>query len=671
MAQSLTASGQIEATLKSHQVSGLSQADKEALNALISRNRSSTERPESCPLNSDGHKDILAKVESIRSLFKNTDCLEDPTQLDAILSGAQAIGQGIDNVQTSAGGTGSIIDGVQGTVPSTVNGQDLTKVVDGINTLFFRNKCALKEGTALERSADVVQNFSQLGLLVPSSNGLLVAGGGFALSSLLRLVSALFKKDFNFDVNSDRQNFIKLNCAFYDIRRQIELSGMVDVALPSHHRDLKESTDLTKSFEGKRKSNGEALNKIREGLQKARDLFLLERQGALVALEKVSKEAQGIVDARPSSDSVFLQETSKRETLAKLALLRESLIPGLVAYTEQGLSRIPLLDRELMKELSRIDPIANADEFMGLYKMEPAEFDASIRASLSFHFKRILADIAVAKANVVKEWEEGTLIEGIPAGKYIAELEKRTAVADQELLKAGQVLAPIAARLTRITGAHGPYGRSDDGTENKTAILANFDSIAEQVYGKWGHEFLSYTTTRSYEQRKEFERKFELFAKRHLNEVGDDFEVPSVDQRSELEVLFACQDAKPYRRTWAHADGLAQQGYDFVATNKELFHADIPRVFLGSTGGRAGIHSLRSKLEMIQEHHKSSLFARKFLTGQAIPAEAKERYLDSNWARRKKLLGTVMVGVEASRPHVQTLQRLIEQFDCNRLAVED
>ena len=58
---------------------------------------------------------------------------------------------------------------------------------------------------------------------------IIIAGGGFIISSALRLIDLIFKQRFDFEKPIDTQTFIKLNCSFYEICRELELRGALDV----------------------------------------------------------------------------------------------------------------------------------------------------------------------------------------------------------------------------------------------------------------------------------------------------------------------------------------------------------------------------------------------------------------------------------------------------------
>ncbi|MCP4912951.1 MAG: hypothetical protein GY909_07520 [Oligoflexia bacterium] len=648
---------------KANPISDLSAQQKEELKSLFADHGGQFKRPDACPMASKNYKDILGKVESIKSLFRDTDCLNDSTILDEISTSAQTIQTELNNAGVDTTDVSNPI------ANANVNGQNITSVFNNVNNLFFKSKCDLTDRSMLEKGADLVQNFSQMGMLVPNANGLVISGGGLALASILRMIHNLFDKKFDFENNQDRQNFIKLNCAFYDIRKDIESSGLVDISTEKHQDDFADLKGLIKVIEDKIKANKKSQENILKEIDKAQAEYVKAEQGALASLEKNVLKGLEIVKIPVKDTGDIPAETIKRDTLSELMIIKGQILTDLSDYIERGLSKLPIVDKDLMNELSKLD---GGTEFLKLYKMDAKEFNNTFRASLLFHFDRIKDDIATLKTAAEKKFLKEVIIDGVNVETYKKNLAKKQADVEKALkesLKRGDL---IKLRLSRIVGNSEAYTRSDDGTENKTAILSNFDEISNQVYGKWGYEFLKYTTKTAKKENSKFKDNFNTFAKDHLNiDSEKKATIPNPGDLSELRVLYACQDAMPHIRKWVQADSLSQQGYDFVATNKELFHSDIPRVFLGKTGGRnAGIHSIRSKFERIQEHHKSSIFARKILKKQDVSTENKEKYLGSR-AKSKKLLGTVMLDVESTRSRAAMLQKLTEKYNCGKLTILD
>lgn len=644
-------------------LSGLSQETQGQITRIRERHGGSFVRPESCPLASKNYADIVAKIESIRGLFKDPSCLSDQTELAQTFDDLVVTGQGI---QEELGNAGVDTSGVGEATATQVNGMAINTVFNNLNTLFFQNSCELSDRNILEKGADFAQSFSQIGLLIPNGNGLVVAGGGLALSGILRLINNLFTKKFDFENNTERQAFIKLNCAFYDIRRDIEKSGLVEVTLPEHHEDLQQLKELLKTIEAKRKQNIENNTKVLEVLEKDKQAFIKKTGGPLESLEKSAATGLSIVKQKvaDSKDGQVPAETLKRQVLMELIKIKDDLLADLSAYFEMGLSPAAILDLDLKSELEKLDMNRAQQDFLGLYQMAPEEFNNTYRAALLFHFERILTDIKTLKSSLAKKWEKDTLVGDVGVLDFKKNLKKKLEETQEGLAKVRKSLGPIETRLNRIVGADTGFTRSDDGTENKTAILSSYDEIANQVYGKWGHEFLKYTTKTADKETENFEKKFNDFAANHLKVEERRYVIPSVEDKGELGVLFACQDAKPYLRRYQSADSLVQQAYDFVVTNKELFHSDTKDPFLSE------VTRIRSVFEKIQDHHKSSLYALKSMRGESIPASKKEEYLGAK-AKRKEFLGTVMLEVNRTKPKAQLLQSLMDSYDCNRLTSLD
>ena len=266
-----------------------------------------------------------------------------------------------------------------------------------------------------------------------------------------------------------------------------------------------------------------------------------------------------------------------------------------------------------------------------------------------------------ASRRIVK-WEKVAQVNGKPFKEYYKALNTEFKKKSKQLENYHSRMNNIKKRIDKVLGEKG-FTSHDDGSENVVTILSDFDAIVDKIYGKYGYKFLKYTTNKSIKENKSFVKKFKKFSRLHLvsrNENGQRaLGLRELSDVTELNKLYACQDAKPFRRQWRFAESLAQQGYDFVATNADLFHADIKRVFLGRSGDRKwGIHRFLSKYEKIQMHHKSSIFARKLINKEAVSPKNRSKYL------KKKYLGYAMISVNNSKRFAQALQELIERYDC-------
>ncbi|MFT6071420.1 MAG: hypothetical protein ACJAT2_001599 [Bacteriovoracaceae bacterium] len=625
---------------------------------LLNRHKPTSVRPESCPMQSNKHKDILGKIENIKNLFKDNCTNTDPARLEELLSGATSIQSEINAAQAQTGSNQST------SIPTEVNGQDISSVVNNINGILTTGQCKFKDGSFLENTADVITSFSQMGLLVPNSNGLVISAGGLALSSILRIMHSLFTPLFDFTKTSERQTFIKLNCSFYDIRRDIEASGFMDVSSTHHKDDLDEVKSIVKELEEKLENIDKEKASILTKISKDEAAFIKDKLGTLDALSKIIEKANLIINEKVQDNAGVPANTKKLQVIQELTLLKGELSSLLSAYTESGMSKIPPMDMMLNEELKKLDFSGeNLEAYMKLVKEDVNAFNNGFRANLLFHFDRISNDIATSAKDLKKKFNEETLIDGLKVPEYIKALEKETAALTASIGKTHKKLKVIELRLARITKDEA-YSSADDGEDNIVSILSSYNEITEQVYGEWGEKFLRYTTESSYEKNKLFEEKFNIFAKQHLIEKEGTFIVPKASDRSELRTLYACQDAEPFRRAWKLANGLSQNGYDFLATNKDLFHSDTAESLM------SGIHLKRSDFERIQFHYKSAMFAKKLINKEEVSSKNKEKYLKKRGGH-KRYLGMVMLEVNRSKQKAILLQELIERYNCSKVTTEE
>tara|TARA_R110000868_G_scaffold90968_3_gene252122 strand:- start:4217 stop:6208 length:1992 start_codon:yes stop_codon:yes gene_type:complete len=638
---------QLRAARSAVAIPQLPTTDTQTLNDIFARNLRKPARPESCPMISKQYSDIVAKIANLKSLFRDSCGEEDPTRLDELFSGATAIQAELENVGVEA----------PSSVPSTINGQQIGDVVQNINDIFLRGKCNFRDQSFLQNSADVILRFSQLGLLVPNSNGLVLSAGGLAMSSILNLIHSLFEKRFNFEQAADRQSFIKLNCAFYDIRNDIENSGFMDVVTQTHFNDATDLAPLKSQLDAIAKGIEQQQKNFREAVEKARESYLSSSLGNTPELKKSLTQAITVLKADLADEGSTPANTRKLQVMLEMVKLREALAIGLQDFINRGLSDVAFLDNMALAELNKYD--STTPEFAALYAMPVAQYRDGVRSILLFHLERLLAQVEKVRSAKLEAWL-AIEIDGTKVKDYIAAVEKNlntALVGVNENQKKGVI---VADKLKRMTSTRDFTGR-DDGTENIVSILSDYDKIVEQIYGKWGDEFLKFTAGGSIKSLKNFRREFGRFSDDHLVEGT----IEAAENLSELERLQSCQNALPARRDWKLAQSLAQQGHDFVVTNKELFHTSTPRLFLSWTGDRAGVHGFRSRFERIREHFISSLWAQEFLAGRPVDSDAMKLL------ERGDRLGRAMVEVIEDRTKATKIQELLERYKCNDIVVTD
>ena len=629
---------------------------------IISRHGGGTPRPESCPLESGKNIDILTKINNIKTLFKD-NCLDNnQTRMEEILQGAQNIQAELDKIseeskEASEGDIelGTIAPAEVDVAGVTLDGEQVANIFGGISKIYEERTCKglLNNRNFLEKTSDAIVDIAKIGLLVPNTQVLAVAGGGIALSSILNIINNLFNKRFDFERSADRQTFIQLNCAFYDIRKDIQKSGFLDVKTRIHEEDESRVKNLVKDIEKEVKKLNKSLKEIEKILKEDRSKFFLQNIGPIFNLAEELKKGQSIFD------SSIITSADKLAVVRKLALLSPAIIIELEEFVKSGGSKVSILDELFRQDLTLLDYQTNPEGIRRLVKMDVTEFTNEFLENLKFHFQRLIAESEKDADKVEKLWRESTYVSGVKLIDYYKSLEKEFEKKEKQISNFYLKMSNVQERIKRILKEDG-FTSTDDGSENIVTILSDYDEIVEQIYGKFGYKFLQYTSKKSIKVNEDFLDKYEQFKKYHLINENNKQTIPEAEELKPLRRMFACQDAMPYRRRWKFAESLAQQGYDFVATNSDLFHADINRVWLGRSGDRYGIHNFLSKYEKIQQHHKSAIFAHKVMTGKPVKPKYVEKYI------RKKYLGRAMLNVFNSKPKASLIQELIERYDCQK-----
>ncbi len=639
---------------------------------FISRYRESTGRVDSCPLDSNQYRDIFTKIDTIRALFRD-NCLDsDQERLSEILQNARSIqdslntyrdqqspGSGDDNDDSSGLFSSMLTQGDTQVGGVTVNGEQIANVFNNINSIFLNGQCQIDDRTFLAQTADIIQSFAQMGLLVPNQNGLIVSGGGLAIASILRVIDNIFSVRFDFENIQDRQTFVKLNCAFYDLRNDIRETGMLDVPTQTHRRDLEvaiEFMSYLEEIESRLKSHYEDLNTAMIDYREN------QLEGSLTFLkdfERHSKNLFNMVKVPLDGHNQVPAETQKMRLIQTMGMQSSTLYSMVEEYIERGFSDFEVMDRVFLREIERFMYTTDPSRLESLMELDALAFDQTHRAQLVFHFERVIEGVTRNRNLVQSQWMNETQVFGQSIAKLFQDLGEFRKAHIEQIYNLKNSLEVVINRIQRVLDTD-EYRARQDSTENLVYILQQYDEITSQIYGKWGYEFVDYVTNAANRENRDFNKKFKIFADDHLEAVsgGSRFALRSQSELSDLDVIYACQDALPFRRSWRLADGLVRQGYDFLITNKELFHGDVPRGFLG----------FRRDFERLRNHYRSSFFAAQLLRGSEISDSDRSDYIDRRYTlRQRKFIGKVMLELNKSQPQAGLLQDVIESYRCHEV----
>lgn len=630
--------------------------EMDQINAIINKYKVAAERPKSCPLESRKFADLLAKTETIKSVFKSNCLQKDDSKMSEVLNNINAIqeelkkrniidktidGQSISNFLGGSSTDGSSV--------SALSGIKFSNLFTNISTMIKKNQCNLEDGRVLEQIADLVYDSTQLGLLSGSTTGMVVAGGGFIISSALRLIDLIFKQRFDFEKNKDRQTFIKLNCSFFDIRKDLEAQGGLDIENTESRDDLRDVKGHIEKVTLAIKDLEKEKNDQRKIQEEMDQQMLVALVGDVLTFKKSLLRLKGALSAGLADNADMPAETQKLLMISSIAQEFELLNTQLNSYRSLKVSSIPMLDDLFAVELKKFDPM-DVTTFQQVMALPVKEFNDGLRARLLFHVNRILSDITSK--------EELASAKNKDAKKAKAEdTQKRLDLFNAKLVE----LKKIEERLNRIVSPR-EYSGTDDGSDNLVALLENYKNIAGQIYGEWGEKFLRYATQKSYDETKNFNDKIERFNKKY----GDQLKAFKVDSAP---ATYICQDMQRIRYSYKYADSLVQEGYDFIVTNKDLFHTD-QRTYYNTELDEENGSSASSAIEKIQRHYKSTILAVKKLKNEQLDPRDEEKYLSRSWSG-SSYLGRSMLDVSGIRNAVKGIQDKFEKMGCTKVLVED
>ncbi len=684
---------------------------------LKSRNIVLKSRPKFCPLNSTrALADLKQGLENIEASFQG-NCLDgNQALISQVLNETQNIQTQISQAILSSkaeakpdteNASESPLEEPP-TIPGTnLNGQQLASVINGINQVFTQNKCSnLNSSTFMESAANIIQSFSQLGLYSPNPQGITIAFGGLAVASTLRLISSLFNSRFNFTKsNQDRETFVKLNCAYYDLRNQMQEAAILEISTEQHFKDLKEVKEIIPQLENILKQ----MNNERSALLKnIEEVKIEEHTLASRELDELLKSLHELIKD-PIIDQPGLPALDKRNLiLDELTFNHNNLVSSLESgyfFSSSGKS-LSRSNKTLRELLDKIDEDGHGEEVRKLEKMDIPEFNQDFLNRLSYHFLRVRKELS--KENDQKEEKdyEDTLITVNHQTLKVKDIRQR--LKEGEAIQENfanikenlQILRAIKARLEFLTSKK-EFSSTDSNDGNLLRILEANDNIKNYIYGKYGKEFISDMVVQAKDLNADFiedsydfavkymegDFEFENHSNHGYNNDNDNHErerpvvvhinnlkIKNPANTNEDEKQLACVTAKSLREKWRYAQRWAELGYDFLSTNNDLISDD-------NAGDREEIlrqaHSAILARRIISAQNSSKKYSAQDLEREVFIHFHGEKYTieqaikvlnkrTTTWG--KKRIGHIMLDINESRKMNVKLQELDRTYRCDLIS---
>ncbi|MCK5884667.1 MAG: hypothetical protein KAG61_13335 [Bacteriovoracaceae bacterium] len=677
----------------------LSEDENDTIDKLKMRYRTQTIRPKHCPLESTNYSEITAKLNTIKDML--FQCSSDKSFLDEVTTQTSEIQDSIGSIRETT--NDNIYDeksDIQSDNAATevISGQSILSITSMINTALRSKECkdTLESKSFLDITADTIFSISQISLLVPGPNGMVISAGAAIMGSVIKLLDSLLNKGYDFENSDDRNNFVKLNCSFYDLRRELEEGDAFKVYARENEKDLFDAKAIIANISDNISSLNSEYEKQVSSIQNLltdniatmdNDLDDMKAEADLIEKQvntekaKLLKGISGLEDLKKLIDdqiSIFAEaavtitedDPAVSQMINKLYLLElvaPILIKKLKEYTP--LSSSIGQDRILIMFLGKLDYEKNENDYLALQTMEVDKFNNVFRARLLAGLKRVSNDIGKKQGEVDKlvskkmdkltqkkneigkledlirkEAANNLTIDGKVISSILIQLE-------QERYKALELLNMKLAELQIVREKLENYTqtgltREDQGTSSRIDLTADFNSIANNIYGKNGYQFLMQSKESSETSIETFDRMFESFSTNYLIRDKGIWDI-RLDLSKE-EIRRGCQDGKPFIRTYTTARDWKELGYDFLATNGDLFHGYKNDGFI-----------LSSDQEKIQEEYNSVIFTRQSIKGEKVP-EGMEDYVGQGYGR-------ILQKVQIAGSKASIIQRFIQQNDCSKM----
>lgn len=652
------------------------------IKTVIDSNKLGQARPAFCPLNNTkSYKKAVDSLKSIVTVFKD-DCFDNnQAMVDQILTSSKELEDELNKLAEDAGK--ETTEKVPSVDDIEVDGIPITKLMDGMNTLFNKSKCSnLDETPFLERSADVIQTFAQFGLYSPS--GVSVAYGGLAVASMMRFINGIFEKRFEFENEADIETFVKLNCAYYDVRNQVKTLEMFDIDTNKHYKDKEIVTEILSELAKSKKALDAAKKDSQKEITNLRNAHISKVEEGLEKIIKPlhAKIATPITD-KPGKSAKYQQA----EVLGELAFSLDILMASLDDYIKESQGADRFLNILFKRKLNEIE---NAEKLMD---MKVSEFNKTFLADLSSSFNRVLESIEKKRTTAGNQFDKGEIIVIDEQGYSIKDI--KTLIKSKDLAKREKILDKAIADVTALNKrldaiiSKKEYSSEDSKDGGLREIIKSLDTVKNHVFGKYGKQFIEKMRDLSKTQNRNFEAKYDRFSDNYL----DNGKVRELDTLNEDQVLNACIDAQTGREIWVYSQKLSELGYDFLSTNNDIF-------------GDPGTSKDRKKLK---QHTDSAVLARRIISAKNFQkkvknyielgkesveidgkklsiAEAKDhvnhvdfygkRYtvkqaldlLEDKFGQkglRKMRIGSVMIDIVGNRDRTVQLQKLYKDYKCD------
>jgi len=561
-------------------------------------------RPAQCSLAGDTsgrYTSLLDKVKAIENSL-SSKCKEENENLSTNLTGFAT------EINTLAAN--------QSTDPTAENAAlieaNTISAISSLASLAEKDQCFydIKKNGLLPIMAEIIKDVSSVGLAVPSATGIGIAVGGAVISMSLELFHTIFQKRFDFDKSSDRNEFIALNCAYYDIQQEIFKSGML-------HKSGPEDKIEMERIKAKYKIEKKLLSDINAEIDKnSKELELglfanlqvelgydAHLNQFLKALTKLSK-----VKIEISSPTYYTDYTNHLEAILTL----EGLILDIAVESDSA-------DPKLKKALDYIkkDAIAklidqNQDGIVKLGRLY------QYQGSLVAYVSPVILGLDAAEKNIIAEFKTENNV-GYAVLSSSKSLQAKLKITYDYICSRYDFLKAIDGRSYEES--------AKEESSQVFEILEGYEKVNRFIYGKFGKQFSKKLTRKAYKDLKDFKKKYSKSAVKHIADFKE----------GKLNARRACQDLTSTMVDWKKSVALKNTIVSFYETNYFLFNSFIrERIVL--------LPFLPSAARRLQIEALSVETAKAIIANRNLKSEEVNRMIETDI--KKKSIGRIMLDIQ-------------------------
>ena len=497
------------------------------------------DRPLNCPLRFSNLSQLRDQIQTLSSSLGN-GCTQNGQQALKQLNSSVGNLEGIATTWSTQQGTDQKAQNAQ-------LAKNASQVLGSLNIITSNTECFydIRSRGTLPVVSDIIMSLSQLGLLIPSTSGTLVATGGYLAGSGIKIINELVKKKFNWNRPEERRAFLQLNCAFFDNRRIMEEMGLF--------------TPETKSFRSQliNQMRTERLTLIK--LQKKQEIETIKGQtildNELMSIDEVNeaglspvlvRKLEELTQSLSSRPADHASKWKQLTVLSSVAITSVELLRGLKLEEPQNINAAQMLLNNfeiILPDLVRDGKAWNAsiDEFEMKYRGPIMAFVAQVATAVK---NQLVFLEAVASG------KDKNLADKLSQQKV--DLRESRAIS----WGASQRLFSVEARIQSLENAetNSLFSQDDEGKSDAVEILDHYRKLQKSILGKEGKGYLKNSLKRMDDV---------LLA---LNKQIGQFD-ESENQKEK------CASAEKLRFVWAQYRYTSQESYDFVATNRDLSYS--------------------------------------------------------------------------------------------------